>query len=83
VPPVRDERGPGAGKPLVVIASERMDEDAGWRLLASGELLRVTPTLEVSSRRVLAGPPARLLTLEDLEPAARASQSAATPRPGA
>jgi predicted glutamine amidotransferase len=66
----------GVGKPLVVIASERMDEDPGWRLLASGELLQVTPTLEVSSRRILEGPPARPLTLEDLEPRARASQAA-------
>jgi glutamine amidotransferase len=70
----------GAGKPLVVIASERMDEDAGWRLLGSGELLAVTPTLEVRSRRILEGPPARLLTLEDLEPRARASQAAVIPR---
>jgi predicted glutamine amidotransferase len=69
-----------AGKPLVVIASERMDEDAGWRLLASGELLQVTSALQVSSRRILDGPPARLLTLEELEPRARASQAAAVPR---
>ncbi|HEV2923709.1 MAG TPA: class II glutamine amidotransferase [Solirubrobacteraceae bacterium] len=69
----------GAGKPLVVIASERMDEDAGWRPLASGELLQVTPTLEVSSRRILEGPPARPLKLADLEPRARASQAAAIP----
>jgi predicted glutamine amidotransferase len=68
------------GKPLVVIASERMDEDAGWRLLASGELLQVTSALQVSSRRILDGPPARLLTLEELEPRARASQAATVPR---
>jgi glutamine amidotransferase len=71
----------GVGKPLVVIASERMDKDAGWRLLAPGELLQVTPTLEVSSRRILDGPPARLLTHEDLAPRARASQAAPAPRP--
>jgi predicted glutamine amidotransferase len=70
----------GARKPLVVVASEQMDEDTGWRLLASGELLHVTPTLEVSSRRILDGPPARLLTLEDLAPRARASQAAPAPR---
>jgi predicted glutamine amidotransferase len=70
----------GTGRPLVVIASERMDEDAGWRLLGSGELLQVTPTLEVRSRRILEGPPARLLTLEDLEPRARASQAAVISR---
>jgi glutamine amidotransferase len=66
----------GASKPLVVLASERMDDDPGWRLLAPGELLRVAPTLEVSSRRILDGPPSRLLTLADLEPRARASQAA-------
>ena len=66
-----------------MIASERMDDDAGWRLLASGELLQVTPALEVTSRRILEGPPARLLTLEDLEPRARASQAAAISLPEA
>jgi predicted glutamine amidotransferase len=68
----------GASKPLVVLASERMDGDPGWRLLAPGELLQVSPTLEVSSRRILDGPPSRPLTLADLEPRARASQAAAT-----
>jgi glutamine amidotransferase len=33
----------------VVIASERMDPDPGWRLLASGELLRVGPDLAITS----------------------------------
>ena len=48
--------------------------------LAAANLPAVTPALEVSSRRILEGPPARLLKLEDLEPRARASQAAATPR---
>jgi hypothetical protein len=48
---------------------------------ASGELLQVTPALEVSSRGILDAPPARLLTLADLEPRTRASQAAAIPRP--
>jgi predicted glutamine amidotransferase len=66
----------GAARPLVVIASERMDADASWRLLEPGELLHVAPTLEVSTRRILDGPPARQLTLDDLGSRARASQAA-------
>ena len=31
----------GSARPLVVLASERMDADPGWRLLDSGELLHV------------------------------------------
>jgi glutamine amidotransferase len=67
----------GAQRPLVVIASERMDADPGWRLLDSGELLQITDTLEVRSRRMLEHPPARALTLGDLHGAAQASQAPA------
>jgi glutamine amidotransferase len=63
-----------ATSPAVVIASEPMDDDPGWRLLASGELLHVDGDLTVSSRRVLEAPPAHLLTLADLDPRARSSQ---------
>jgi glutamine amidotransferase len=69
----------GASRPLVVVASERMDGDPGWRLLAPGELLQVGPTLHMSSRLIFDGPPSRPLTLADLEPRARASQAAAPP----
>jgi predicted glutamine amidotransferase len=64
----------GASHPLVVIASERMDDDPGWRALAPGELVRVSPQLEVGSRVILAHEPAHPLTLEDLGERARASQ---------
>ncbi len=64
----------GASRPLVVIASEPMDADPGWRALAPGELLRIDRNLRVSSRRILTGPPARPLTLDDLDPHARAAQ---------
>jgi glutamine amidotransferase len=64
-------------RPLVVIASERMDDDPGWRLLDSGELLHVSPTLAVKSQRILDAPPSRPLTLADLSPQARASQTPA------
>src|SRR5207245_2668315 len=38
---VRVRSGDLAAADAVVVASERMDEDARWRLLASGELLHV------------------------------------------
>ena len=66
----------GADRPLVVIASEPMDEDPRWRELHSGELVHVDHALGISTRRILDGPPAHLLTLADLAPRARASQQA-------
>jgi len=65
----------GARAPLVVLASERMDADRGWRMLDSGELLHVGPDLRVSSHPILTAPPARPLPLEDLSGQARASQA--------
>ncbi len=66
--------------PVVVVASERMDADAGWRALASGELLHVDEQLRVSSKIVLDEPPRLALTLADLGRAAAASQTALEPR---
>ncbi len=66
-----------ATRPLVVVASERMDASAGWRELASGELLHVDGGLALHSSKILARPPARLLSLADLNPKARASQQGA------
>jgi glutamine amidotransferase len=68
----------GETRPLVVIASERMDEDPSWRLLGSGELVHITPALEVITQRILDRPPAHLLTLDELTPAAQASQTQTT-----
>jgi predicted glutamine amidotransferase len=65
----------GAERPFVVLASERMDADDGWRLLAPGELLHVDHALGVSSRVILAQPPARPLTIDDLGATAKASQA--------
>jgi hypothetical protein len=65
----------GADRPLVVLASERMDEDPGWRLLDGGELLHIDGSLQVSSELILEHPPARPLTLADLSPKAQASQA--------
>jgi glutamine amidotransferase len=62
--------------PAVVVATERMDEDPGWRPLSPGELLHAGPDLRVESRIVLDEPPKYRLTLADLNPTAAASQSA-------
>lgn len=49
--------------PSVVVASERLDGESGWRMLAEGELVYVRPDLSVHSAVVIAQPPARLLSL--------------------
>jgi len=64
-----------ATQPSVIVASEPMDEDTGWRLLEPGELVHVGPTLAVESSVVLDGPPAHQLTLDDLEPRAAKAQA--------
>jgi glutamine amidotransferase len=63
-----------ATTPAVVVASERMDEDPGWREIAPGHLVHVDPDLRVRSTAVLADPPRHPLTLADLDPRAAASQ---------
>jgi glutamine amidotransferase len=70
-----------ARTPAVVVASERMDEDAGWRALQPGELVHVDGQGAVSSQIVLPSPPARPLTVADLEPRAAESQSAVSAPP--
>jgi glutamine amidotransferase len=59
----------------VVVASEPMDEHPGWRLLESGELVRVTPDLRCAST-MLSVQPVHQLTEEDLSERAAASQRA-------
>jgi glutamine amidotransferase len=49
--------------PSVVVASERLDGESGWRMLASGELVHVGPDLSVRSEVVLPEPPARLVPI--------------------
>jgi glutamine amidotransferase len=63
-----------AEQPTVVVASERIDDDPGWRLLASGELLHVAPDLQTASHVVVDEPPARPLRLAELTGRARTSQ---------
>jgi predicted glutamine amidotransferase len=67
-----------ADRPSVIIASERMDDDPGWRLLDPGELLHVDGELRVSSDEAVTGPPAHPLTLDDLGAQAKSSQQPLT-----
>lgn len=62
-------------RPLVVMASERMDSDHGWRPLEPGRLVHVDGALQVSMHTILADPPAHPLTIDDLNSTARASQA--------
>ena len=72
---VRVRSGDLATRPAVVVASERMDEDAGWRALQPGELLHIDPDLQVTITRALERPPRRQLTLSDLTGKAASSQA--------
>jgi predicted glutamine amidotransferase len=66
----------------VVVASEPMDEHPDWRLMESGELLRVGRDLRCASE-ILAARPAHQLTVEDLSARAAASQLAERETAGA
>ncbi len=67
--------------PSVVVASEPMDDDPGWRALAPGQLLHVDADLGASVETVLVDPPAHPLTLADLDPRAAASQRKGSRQP--
>jgi|HubBroStandDraft_5_1064220.scaffolds.fasta_scaffold60818_3 predicted glutamine amidotransferase len=52
----------------VVIASERLDGENGWRMMADGELVHVRPDLSIESAIVITQPPARLVPLPAQNP---------------
>lgn len=58
----------------VVFASEPMDDDPRWRLLAPGELVHVDAELQISRDVVLPDPPQQQLRHEDLSSAAQVAQ---------
>ncbi len=66
----------------MIIASERMDDDPGWRLLAPGELVHVSADLSIATSSPFPATPAHLLRLADLEPSAAAAQHPEDARPG-
>jgi predicted glutamine amidotransferase len=39
------------------VASERLDDDSGWREIRSGELVHVGPSLGLESEVLFDGPP--------------------------
>jgi predicted glutamine amidotransferase len=63
--------------PATVIASERMEPNADWRLLEPGELIHVDPELRVSSTTAVKEPPAELLDLGEEEATAQMEPGAA------
>jgi predicted glutamine amidotransferase len=65
-----------AGHPSVIIASEPMDDDPGWRLMDSGELLHVGADLDLDSSVPFPNLPAHQLSMSDLAVPAAASQKA-------
>jgi predicted glutamine amidotransferase len=75
---IRVRSGDLAEEPAVVFATERMDEDAGWRNLDSGELVHVDAELGVHTEIAVSDPPAHQLTLADLDPRAAAAQGPRT-----
>jgi glutamine amidotransferase len=72
---MRVHSGDLAGCPSVVFATERMDEDPGWRNLEPGELVHVGADLVCSSEIALPDPPKHFLTRDDLTEQAAASQA--------
>ena len=54
--------------PSVVIASEKLDGEDGWRMLAPGELVHVRPDLSVQSAVVIPEPPAHLVPISGPNP---------------
>jgi predicted glutamine amidotransferase len=63
-----------ARRPAVMVATERMDDDPGWRGLASGQLLHVDSQLQVTVTTIVDGPPVHPLTVADLSGRAADSQ---------
>ncbi len=61
-------------RPSVVFASEPMDDDPRWQLIAPGELVHVNADLQISRDVVLPDPPRHQLHRADLSSAVQAAQ---------
>jgi predicted glutamine amidotransferase len=66
---------PRGEQPMVVIASEAMDDDPGWEDVGVGELIHVGPDLELDRQTLLTEPPRHQMVLSG-----RAEQSQAYER---
>jgi glutamine amidotransferase len=58
----------------MVIASERMNTNLGWRLLESGELIHVDPDLNVTSTIAVPDPPQHMIDLTTMSTRAAIAQ---------
>lgn len=76
-PRIRARSDELSNSPAVIVASEPMDGESGWRLMDPGELTRVDAGLRITTTRPFPDPPRFPLTLADMSPAAAASQGAA------
>ena len=63
-----------ATRPSIIVASEPMDADPGWRLLDPGELLHVDARLSVETAAAFPGQPRQLVKRSDLDPETEAAQ---------
>jgi glutamine amidotransferase len=68
-----------ADNPSLIVASEQMDDDRAWRLLAPGELLHVYSDLTVTSSTPFPPTPRHPLKLAELDSVTAASQHPNTP----
>lgn len=62
------------GRPAVVFATEPMDTDPRWELIAPGELVHVDADLAITREVVFPEPPAHPLSRADLSAAAAEAQ---------
>ncbi|MEB3031553.1 class II glutamine amidotransferase [[Mycobacterium] nativiensis] len=62
------------GRPAVVFATEPMDNDPRWRLIAPGELVHVDAGLTITTEPAFPDPPARLLRRDELTAVAEEAQ---------
>jgi predicted glutamine amidotransferase len=60
---IRMRASEGSRRPLIVVASEPMDENVGWEEVASGELVHIGPELELHREIILDEPPHKPLSL--------------------
>jgi glutamine amidotransferase len=59
---------PDAPVPVVIVASERIDDSPDWRMLAPGELVHVTADLSFNSMIALDEAPARYVAPAEADP---------------
>ncbi len=71
---LRARAGELDAQPAVVVASEQMDDDPGWRAVRPGEVLHVAADLTVTSTMAFPQPPRHPLALADLGAQAARSQ---------